>query len=437
MQFFTFFRLAIRYLYRYRRRYLFLFIAISFGFSIVTFMMSIKDGMTENLYRSAQSHYAGDIIAIGRDEDSEQSYHLNQKEITAIRTAAQTIALNPVQTVLRTNSFGGAGGTLLYYNGTAVALRYLTGVDWDAEADYFNHLRYQVPRGPLGDTSIVLSAPVAHELGIKMGDSLILETRTRTNQKNTGVFIVGGIVEDSSIFGYYKAYISRPALNTLIGFGYDDCSSVGFFIRDRKEIDRKQALLLHELEQQIPTAPLILDRDDLRRETHQQWEGIRTFVLTLPVYLSEVSDLLDAINILTYFLYAMMLLLIFVSDAVTYRLILHERNKEIGTMRTIGFYEADIRYILLMETFCLGLLSLAAGFILAWLFSKLLPFIPFSAFPSFDIFMEDGKMTTLYTLRTTLINIISVFCMLFTAVFIPAFRASRYPLPRMLSGDEV
>ncbi|MHC6203129.1 ABC transporter permease [Breznakiellaceae bacterium SP9] len=436
MQFFTFFRLAIRYLYRYRRRYLFLFIAIAFGFSIVTFMMSIKDAMTENLYQSAQSHYAGDIIAIGYDEDSEQTYHLNQKEISAIRTAAQTIALNPEQIVLRTNMTG--GGTLLYYNGTAVPIRHLIGVDWDAEADYFNQLRYQVPPGPLeGDTVIVLSAPVAHELGIKMGDRLILETETRTRQKNTGVFIVGGIVEDSSIFGYYKAYISRLALNTLMGYAPDDSSIVGFFIQGRKGIEQKRALLLHELEQQIPTAPLIFDRDDLRRETRRHWEGVRTFVLTLPVYLSEVSDLLGAINILTYFLYGMMLLLILVSDAVTYRLILHERNKEIGTMRTIGFYEADIRYILLMETFCLGLLSLAAGFILAWVFSKLLPLIPFSAFPSFDIFMEDGKMTTLYTLKTTLINIVSVFCMLFMAVFIPAFRASRYPLSRMLSGDEV
>jgi hypothetical protein len=64
------FKLGIKYLYRYRRRYYFLLAALIFGFMIVTFITSQKDGMYDSVYYSAQSHYAGDIVAMGYDRDN-------------------------------------------------------------------------------------------------------------------------------------------------------------------------------------------------------------------------------------------------------------------------------------------------------------------------------------------------------------------------------
>jgi ABC-type antimicrobial peptide transport system permease subunit len=130
----------------------------------------------------------------------------------------------------------------------------------------------------------------------------------------------------------------------------------------------------------------------------------------------------------------MMLLIIFVSAAVTCQLILHERTREIGTMRAIGFYEADIRHIMIMETLCLGIISLIVGFIFARILSFLLTLAPTSWFPSFEIFMKDGKLIAIYNPKTMLINIAAVLCMLFPAIFFPAARSSRLPLPQMLTG---
>jgi ABC-type antimicrobial peptide transport system permease subunit len=167
------------------------------------------------------------------------------------------------------------------------------------------------------------------------------------------------------------------------------------------------------------------------------WKGINVFVVTLPVHLSEVAQLLDAMNLLVYFLYGMMLLIIFASAAVTCRLILHERTREIGTMRAIGFYEVDIRHIMIMETLCLGIISLVAGFVFASILSFLLTLVPASWFPSFEIFMKNGKLIALYNPKTMLLNIAAVFCMLFPAIFFPAVRVSRLPLPQMLTGATI
>ncbi|GHU80912.1 hypothetical protein FACS189468_2040 [Spirochaetia bacterium] len=189
MKFLTLFRLAVQYLYRYRRRYLFLFLALAFGFSIVTFITSVKDGMAENVYFAAQSHYAGDIIATGRDHKNFDRL-LNKENIDVVLKAAEKAGLNPARTVMRTNGFNKG---VIYYNGAAVRLKYVNGVDWDTEAEYFSRLSYEIaPRQTPGDDGILLSAPVAQALGARQGDSVILEVSTNTGQKNTGFFYCGG-----------------------------------------------------------------------------------------------------------------------------------------------------------------------------------------------------------------------------------------------------
>jgi ABC-type lipoprotein release transport system permease subunit len=425
-------RLAGKYLIRYRRRYLFLFLALSFGFGIVTLMTSVKDGMYQNVYNSAQGHYAGDIVTVGYDKSLTGGPYLDRESIKAVLKAAETVRLNPVHTVART-IFGERG--VLYYNGAARRLKYVIGVDWDNEAFYLDQLEYLERRDSFeGEDAILLSTPVAQELGARLGDRLVLEVDTRGGQKNTGVFIVNGLVNDSTIFGYHKVYISRPTLNRLLLFEDDECSSLGFFLSRPGEAGKKQALLQGELSKTLETGPIVRDRKELTLERNRPWAGIKLFVLTIPVYLSEVADLLGAMRIITYFLYAVMLLIIFVSALATWRLVLRERSRELGTMRAIGFYGADLRYVLVAETLGLALVSLALGFFLSLLFSRLVTWIPFSWFPSFEIFMKDGKLRSLYLPETVLINIAAVFMVLIAAVWGPAFRSSRDRLPEMLSG---
>ncbi|MDR3247923.1 MAG: FtsX-like permease family protein, partial [Treponema sp.] len=299
----------------------------------------------------------------------------------------------------------------------------------------FSSLQYRDPQGaPEGEDTIVLSAPVASLLNVRLGDSLVLEVDTRWGQKNTGRFIVGGIVEDATIFGYYKAYVNRITLNRLLLFDDYDCTLVGIFIKDQRGVEKKRSLLQEDLKNRIQTGPLVKDREELEKARKVPYEGFKIFLITIPVYLSEVADLLGAINIITYFLYIMMLIIMMVSALVTYRLILHERRKELGTMRVIGFFGADIRFILMLETFGLALVSLAAGVVLVLVLQWIVTFIPFSWFPSFEIFLEDGRLKTLYLPRTVVVNILAIFVSLFLAAVLPVFGSSGESLPAMLSG---
>jgi len=425
-------KLGIKYLYRYRKRYGFLLAALVFGFAVVTFITSAKDGMYDSVYYSAQSHYAGDIVAAGYDNQTSIG-HLGQDEISTILDAVRESEIAPKYTVLRT-LFGERG--VVYFNGNAVMQKYVVGCDWEAETHLFSKMDFESPpESVIGDDGIILSQPVARQLGAVMGDSVILETDTRWGQKNTGIFIVRGIVRDSSIFGYYKVYISRLTLNRLSLFNDGDCSTIGFFFDTRSSVEKKRVRLQNVLTEKMQTGPLVYNRDEMTMELGVYWEGIKVFLYTMPVYLSEISDLLGAMNIVTYFLYGMMLLIILVSAAVTYRLILHERAREMGVMRSIGFYGGDLRLVLWIEVIALGVISLIAGFFAAWFLSRAASLLSFSWFPSFEIFLKKGKLAVLYLPRTVLFNVTLIFLVLVSAVVFPSFRASRKNLPALLSGE--
>ena len=432
----VFWKLSLKYLWRYKRRYLFLFLALGFAFGVLTVISSLKDGMMENLYLSAQSHYSGDIVALGMDTEINVAQYMPKTEQDAILDAAEKISLDPLSVSVRTSIFGMSKGTI-YFNGTAAPLRYLVGLDWEAERGYIEQLSYAVKPDPFGSDSIVLSRPIADELSIQQGDSVTLEVLTASGQKNTGTFVAAGIMEETDFFGYYKVYVSRLTLNRLVGFADDDCSFIGFNLKNRNTIEKKRKELYNQLQGKVNIQPLVFDRNGFAEAKKNLKTGMNILLITLPVYLSEVSELMGAINLASYVLFGMMLAIIMVSAAVTCSLILRERKKESGTMRAIGFYDADTRLVLQMEMALMAFVSMAAGFFIGLLINHLISFGSYSWFPGFEVFMKNGSLAARYQIRTIIVNIMITLCALELAIGGPIYRNSRAPLPEMLSGGAI
>ena len=427
-------KLSLKYVVSYKRRYLFLFSALALGFCIISVIGSLKDGMADAIYYSAQNHYSGDIIIAGFEKEINADQHIYAETIPLLRQKIEESDIEPDKIVLRT--LENSADNTIYYNGTAVPLKYVVGVDWDAEIDYFNSLNFTEgnPSPDFDDGTILISAPVAAYIGAHAGDLVLLETETLYGQKNTAFFTIGGIVDDRSLFGYYKSFVSRRALNAVIGFAAGDCSTVGMFFDNPAGVESKRKKLQSLLEGVVPLRPLVYDRDGFSDLKDWNWTGVMFFLLTIPVYVSEVTQILQALNIIAYFLYVMMLLIILVSAGVTYRLILHERTKEIGTMRALGFYEKDIRRVLRFESFILATVSLVTGFCFTLFFNWIISRLSFSWFPSFEIFLKNGRLLAMYNPLVVSLNVAAIYAILLTAVYVPSFRLSRSPLPEMLAG---
>ncbi|MDR2602765.1 MAG: FtsX-like permease family protein [Spirochaetaceae bacterium] len=439
------FKLSLKYLIRHRKRYFFLFCALSFGFCAVTVIMSIKDGMERNVFLSAQSHYSGDVVVMGRDAESEISGHISNEYIQIINSAVLRSKKTPVKQIMRTQYFGDAN---LFHDGENVTAKYILGVDWEAEADYINALSYdsridfevknsklkKAPPLKLTEESILLSQPLAEKINARAGDKIILEVENAAGQMDTAYFVAAGVFKDNSIFGFYKCFTSRARLNALSGFKPDECSVIGLYFTGEKEAEEARADLQKNLEGKLQISGYTRNRAEWRGELAKNWDGIMIFLLSLPVFLTEVTDILSSINLISFILYIMMLMIIFVSAAVTYRLIFHERIKEIGAMRAIGFSSGAIVAVLALETAFLSIVSIASGFILALIVNKCFSFVSFSWIPGLDTFLEGGRLSVVYKTKIVLLNASAVFVMLSLAVLPPAFRLSRSPLALMLTG---
>jgi ABC-type lipoprotein release transport system permease subunit len=420
-------KLGVKYLRGHKRRYLFLMATLVFGFTVVTFITSAKDGMYNSVYYSTQSHFAGDISVIGNEIDYQ---YLGNQEVSAILEAADEIRINADKIIFRT-VFTDWG--VIYFNGNTARQKYVVGCDWDSEEFLFSQMDFVAPVDPPGDDGIFISSAIAHQLGVVMGDSIVLEVDTRYMQKNTGNFTVRGIFRDSSIFGYYKVYVSRLTLNRLRLFDDNDCTNIGFFLNDISLAEQKRKEMHTVLSEKIQTGRLLYQRNEDRRRTYDS--GIEVSLYTMEFYLSEVADLMGALNIITYFLYGMMLVIILASASVTYRLIIHERSGELGVMRAIGFYGSDLRMVLWTEAITLGIISLVFGFLLAWVLGRAASLLSFDWFPSFEIFLKNGKLPFLYLPKTIVFNTILIILALVAAVVFPSFRASRKNIPILLSGE--
>jgi putative ABC transport system permease protein len=426
--------LSGKYLLRYKKRYMFLFFALSFGFCIITVITAVKEGISENLYLSGQNHYTGDIIFLGYDNNNGQySRHLDVKSKEAVFETIRESKIQITRSAERTLINDDAR---LFFYGESLDLRYLNGVDWENERVYFNSLNYiSGDNSILNDDSIIISEQIAKYLKVKQNDNIMLELEDTYKQPNTRTFVVAAVINDKSVFGSFKAYISKKTMNNIIGFAPDDCSTIGIFLKNRNKAEKEKVIIQKILSSKTLTAPVINTGDEFGMERRSEWNGIKIFVLTIPVYLNELYQIINAVSILNYFLYAMMLIIIFISSGVSYKLILHERIQEMGTMRTIGFRRREIMSILTTETLFLGTISVVTGLCLAFLTCVFIQHPSLDFLPGLEIMLAKNKLTVVFTPLVMTVNVVVIYLLLIIAAGIPAYQVSKLPLPEMIRGS--
>jgi len=425
-------RLAGRYLRGHFRRYIFLLIALSFGFSLITALTSISNGMIDNVYTGAETHYGGHLFILGFDKDHDTAIRITDDALVSAAVAASDIEYEKI--VRRTNCFERG---VIYFNGKAVRQKNVFGIDIENETDSFPDTGFDAETaGAVGLPWIMLSKMTAEELHLQSGDKVILEVETITGQKNTAECLVTAVMNDSSLFGSFRSFTDRRFLNDLMGMAQDEYSSMGLYFRNLRGIGEKARRLQAAVETVLPAAPEIAEKADLTYQLSQQWPGIRYFVVSLPVYMSEIVDLISALEAGSYAAFAVLALILLASSLVTYRLLLHERRTEIATMRALGFHGRTILNILFFEGAGLAVISVLIGYLLSRLIIMLLSLFSYGSIPGFEIFLNNGRLTSSLPPELFIINIAVVFATVGLAMIFPAGRSVRHDLAKALSGGD-
>ncbi len=377
-------------------------------------MSSVFEGMYRNVYNSAKNHYGGDLIVLGFDKESGNMALINDEE--KVIQAAEKAGIKGSRVLRRTSLF--ADG-ILYFEGNSSRQKNVTGVDFENEKEYFESLEIIEGSTDFKEKrkSILISDLSAEKLEVKAGDNIVLKSRTFKGQANTAEFVVSGIFKDRSIFGFYKCFIDIKSLNSLLAFDNEKCSTLGFMFDKPGDAVKAAPRLYNELEKiSLPLSPFIKDKNDYKYQLERDWKGIRYFVMTLPMFVSRIDELLSAMRAVSYFIYIAVSLIILVSISVTYRIIVNERTGEIATMKAIGFLKKDIYELFLFESVMIFILSLFSGFIASGIILKLISLFSFDSIPGFGIFLVKNHLTPVFTFKSFTLNIL-----IMAAVTFPSF----------------
>jgi len=394
--------LALRNLLLQRKRYTLIGIAVMIGFALITLIAGASTGALEAVRLKAGRYFSGNasitgyIWGVAGISDSEKLVSNLKKSTLPIRTLAERTSYN-------------RNDATIFYNGETIRQRKLIGIDFIAEGAEFSGLSFnqgswKALASDLGKDCILISISAARILGCRVGDDVTLYLTTDTGQYNTARLIVKGIFNETSLFGYV-AYMRRADLNGLLLRAPLASTDVAVYAKDGVELERFAEDVRLELSKYYKVFPRFNSREERDTELAKGTNTEETLaVLSQNAQLAQIKQLLDALLAITYFTLALFIAIVMVGILNTYRVLVHERTREIGAMRAVGMQRSQVHALFLAEAALLALLSSALGLLVGLVALRILSLVDLSSLPAAGMFLEAGHLRFQFDNRLGLVN---------------------------------
>jgi len=148
-------------------------------------------------------------------------------------------------------------------------------------------------------------------------------------------------------------------------------------------------------------------------------------VTTLNQIMEPVEAMVYVLNKVGLIIFVILLVITAVGITNTFRMILVERTKEIGTMRAFGMQQETVKYIFLMEALLLSLAGGVAGVGVTAIVAFVLGKIEFTTLPAMQFFLNQGHITFSISLGSVVLNLVIVLVMSLIAAYWPARAAAK------------
>ena len=198
------------------------------------------------------------------------------------------------------------------------------------------------------------------------------------------------------------------------------------------EIDRNAETLYRVLSERLP----VFDRAKanaeenpvealFEQEDEETWEGTRYRFYTLNDVLSQADQIIRILNTTGVVILLVLFVIIMIGITNTFRMIMIERTKEIGTMRALGMQRQGIRSLFLFEALFLALGGALFGLIIAGIAMLVLSRIFWGLDTPIYILLKNGYLTFRLIPIQVLLHFSIVAVLTVLAALIPARNAAR------------
>ena len=420
--------IALRNLNRQKKRSFLLGGAIAFGIMIVTVINGFTGSFVRNVGENFSNLFAGHIFLEGVEKDEEGRTIEIIRDDQVLREEIERAGM-PVTYFTRRSEFRGT----LYFQGKSIS-QSVVGAEWSEES--FFKERLLLSEGSFDALvedrrGIIISERVSEILNVELGDRILVRMRTLSGQQNVGDFSLVAISHDPGLFGALSAYANLCYVNELLDIACDDYITLGVMLGNLNQIDRYADTLYDALsarldmferansdEEQNPVRALFEQADE------EEWEGTRYRFFTLNDVLSQADQIVRILNTAGIVILIILFVIIMVGITNTFRMIMIERTKEIGTMRALGMQRGGIKSLFLVEALMLALGGAIMGLILAGIAMFVLSKVFWGLDSPIFILLKNGYMTFRLIPVQVLFHFGIVAGLTILAAYFPARKAS-------------
>lgn len=421
--------IAFRNLSRQKRRSFLLAGAIAFGVFVITAVNGVAGGFLRNVENNFSTMLAAHIMVLGVEFDEKKRMVMKIDQDQDIRVAIETLSAKyPFEYFQkRTSVFNGA--TLI--NQSQSTWLQIDGVDW--KTDKFLAENLTIKSGSLdgmaGSDGIVLGERTAKKLNVQVGESVLVQAETIHGQQNVIEAPVRALFKEEKLSAG-TVYMDKAAVNNLLDMPVDSFNWYGIFLSDFDQQNAATAELATLLESGRKVYPRdkTLGKDfntilgDLRKD---KANGGRLVVANLNDQLSSLAGIFEVVKLIAFLVLVVLLAVTMVGLYNTFRIIVWERSREIGTMRALGVQRGAVSRIFLLEAMFLSLSGVVIGIVLATVALVVLQLIEFGGASDFAIFLSKNHVTWTYDWPQLVTTVILVALLSFFAALAPARKAAR------------
>ena len=163
--------------------------------------------------------------------------------------------------------------------------------------------------------------------------------------------------------------------------------TIGIFLKNENQQDDVANRLQKRLSEHGPVTDRIFaaqlnsvnpSQEILRQLNEGTWKGQKYAVMTFYDFAPQMVTLSQTIQRISLGVLLVLLLVTMIGISNTFRMIVHERKGEIGTMRSCGVSRFKVSLLFLSEAGFLSVIGAVVGLALALIIMQIISFIPIS-----------------------------------------------------------
>lgn len=422
----TILRIAARNLNRQKKRSILLGGAIAFGVLVITLVNGFAGGFVVNIRSNVSHFFAGHLFIQGYEKTASGRLVQLVRDDDALRRILAAAEL-PAVSIARRSELDAA----LIFAGESVRQQ-VVGVDWETAEALRERLVLRagsIEQVLAERTAVVLNENIAAQLNAAVGDTILVQSQTATGQQNVGEFLLAATTVDAGAFSGISAYAHRSYVNELLDIAPDAYVTLGVMLQDIGTINAEADRLYAALAAELNLVPRFSGEEgfrEVRRDLLQtEWEGTRYQLSTINDFLAGINNVARTVVIIGVVVAFILFLIVAVGITNTFRMVVYERTREIGTMRALGVQRRQARGLFLTEAVLLAAGATVAGLLLAGAGRLLLQSINWGTDTPFFIFLDNGRLSFPVDPWFLAGYLASVVAVTLIAALFPANRAAR------------